>query len=121
VHRRDFIKLIGTAAAAAWPFPSRAQQSATPVIGFLNSASPDLLADRVRAFRRGLSETGYVEDRNVTIEYRWAENNFNQLPDLARDLVRHNVSVIATGFNLAAAQAAKAGDRHHPNCFRQRR
>ena len=108
MRRREFIKVIGGAGLVAWPVASRAQPSTGPVIGFLNSASPDLFADRVRAFRKGLSEVGYVEGRNVAIEYRWAENKFDSLPDLASDLVRHNVNVIVTGYNLAAAQAAKA-------------
>src|SRR5262245_21783563 len=108
MRRRDFIKAIGSVGVAAGPFAARAQQPTAPVIGFLNSAPPDLLADRVRAFRRGLSEARFVEDRNVAIGYRWAENKFDRLPDLAKDLVRRKVNVIATGYNLAAAQAAKA-------------
>jgi putative ABC transport system substrate-binding protein len=117
MRRRDFIKVVGGAGLATWPVTPRAQPSTALVIGFLNSASPDLLADRVRAFRRGLSEAGYVEGRNVTIEYRWAENKFDRLPGLASDLVRSNVNVIATGYNLAAAQAAKAATTTIPIVF----
>jgi len=117
MRRREFIKVIGGAGLVAWPVASRAQPSSAPVIGFLNSASPDLLADRVRAFRKGLSEVGYVEGRNVAIEYRWAENRFDSLPDLASDLVRRNVNVIVTGYNLAAAQAAKAATNTIPIVF----
>ncbi|MGB6911560.1 MAG: hypothetical protein WBE42_02205 [Pseudolabrys sp.] len=86
MRRREFIKVIvGT--AAAWPLTARAQQS-RPVIGFLSSASPDAYSDRLRAFRQGLKEVGYVEDQNVQIEYRWAEARNDRLATLAADLVR---------------------------------
>ena len=83
MRRRDFIKgIVGS--ATAWPLAANAQQSAMPVIGFLNSASPEVFADRLRAFHRGLKDTGFVEGENVTVVYRWAENQFDRLPELMR-------------------------------------
>ena len=85
MRRREFITLIG--GAVAWPLAGRAQQTAVPVIGLLDSRSPDALVDRLRGFRLGLKANGYVEGDNVTITYRWAENNFDRLPELAADLL----------------------------------
>ena len=94
MRRRDIITLLG--GAAAWPFAAQAQQPAPPLVGFLGSDSPELYAERLRAWRQGMRETGYAEGQNVATEYRWAEGRNDRLPALAADLVRRPLTAIVT-------------------------
>jgi putative tryptophan/tyrosine transport system substrate-binding protein len=110
MRRREFIMLLGGAAVAPsllWPLATRAQQQAMPVVGILGISAPETIGDRLRAFRLGLKEVGYIDGENLAIDYRWTENQFDRLPELAADLVRRRVAVITTvaGASLAAKLA----------------
>jgi len=115
MRRRDFIALVGS--TAGWPLAARAQQPGMPVVGFLHSASPEPYAPQVNAFRLSLKEAGYVEGRNVAIEYRWAENQTARLPTLAAELARRPVAAIAAGGSPASALAAKSATTTIPIVF----
>ena len=119
MRRRDVVALVG-GAAAMWPVAARAQQAAVPVLGLLHSGSPDPNSSywpALAAFRQGLGDTGFVEGRNILIEYRWAEDRFERLPILAADLVRRAVSLIFVGGGDVAALAAKAATLMECWCY----
>ena len=115
VKRREFIRYLGGALATSWPKLARAQQAGMPVVGYLNGGST--IAATLAAFHQGLGETGYVKGRNVAVEYRWAEGDYNRLPGLASDLASRNVSVIAARGGDLAARAAKAATSTIPIVF----
>jgi putative ABC transport system substrate-binding protein len=117
MRRREFVTILGSAAAAAFPLAVRAQKAGLPVLGLLDQRSPDELTDRLRRFRQGLEGSGFVDGRNVVIDYRWAENKLDRLPDLAAELVRREVAVIVTTGGLSPALAVKGATTAIPVVF----
>ncbi|HEV2716905.1 MAG TPA: ABC transporter substrate-binding protein [Terriglobales bacterium] len=115
MRRREFVAVIG--GMAAWPLAARAQQQSLPVIGFVDSRSVETMGNRLRGFRRGLEEGGYTEGQTVVVEYRWAENRMDRLPELATDLAHRNVDVIVASGGLGGAFAAKAATTTIPIVF----
>jgi putative ABC transport system substrate-binding protein len=121
MRRREFMGFLGGAGALAWPLAGRAQQPAKepaiPIVGHLGLTSPEAFAEQLAAFHRGLNELGYIEGRNVTIDYRWAQGHFDQLPALAADLVQQPLSVLVANGTPASALAAKAATKTIPTVF----
>ena len=118
MKRRDFISLVG-GSAVAWPFAARAQRPAMPVIGFLSAVPPSNMPKWVDGFRRGLAETGYVEGRNVAVEYRWSDSHY-ELAALAAELIERRVAVIVAA-EADPAHAGEGGDHQHSNCLSNER
>src|SRR5215831_16882485 len=115
MRRREFVTLFG-AGAAAWPFAALAQPTSMPVVGFLHSATPEAYLSALAAFRKSLSEIGYSEGQNVTTEFRWAEGRLERLPELARDLVRRQVSVIFAGRSRTCSRS-QGSHINNSDCF----